>query len=94
VILKRPLRFGGRMMTQWTQWFSVAAGVMTLGALGAWYLATRPILYTRLFVSRDERPLVRREILGNPSFGRRMRLIGTVLLLLGLACLAAAFVMR
>jgi len=74
-----------------THWLIVAATFLTFGAWGAWFLSTRPILYTRIFVSRDERPLVRREILDDPRFGRRMRLIGTLQLLIGLGCLAAAF---
>ena len=74
-----------------TQWLLIPAGLMVLGACIAWFLSTRPILYTRIFVSRDERPLVRREILGNPEFGRRMRRIGAALLLGGIGCLGAAF---
>jgi hypothetical protein len=74
-----------------TQWLFLAAALLASAAIAAWLLSTRPILYTRLFVPRDERPLVRREILGNPDFGRRMRRIGAGLMLLGLGCFAAAF---
>jgi hypothetical protein len=74
-----------------TRWLLGAAALLTLGAIGAWLLSTRPLLYTRLFVSRDERPLVRREILDDPKFGSRLRLISTFQLLIGLGCLAAAF---
>jgi hypothetical protein len=89
VRLNRPLRdSGGRLMIPW---LLVLAAALVLGACAAWFLSTRPILYTRLFVPRDERPLVRREILGDPAYGRRMRRIGAVLFLGGIGCLAAAF---
>ena len=77
-----------------TPWLLGAAALLTLAAIGAWFLATRPILYTRLFVSRDERPLVRREIMDGPEFGRRMRSYGAALLCAGLGCLAAAYFVR
>jgi hypothetical protein len=74
-----------------TQWLLIPAVALVLGACVAWFLSTRPLLYTRLFVSRDERPLVRREILDDPTFGRRLRWIGALQFLIGLSCLAAAF---
>ncbi len=75
-------------------WLAVASAVFALVACGAWFLSTRPILYTRLFVNDEERPLVRRDILGNPSFGRRMRWIGFLNFVIGLGCAAAAFLVR
>jgi hypothetical protein len=74
-----------------TRWLLIPAVLFALGACAAWFLSTRPILYTRIFVSHEERPLVRREILGDRRFERRMRRIGALQLLIGLGCLAAAF---
>jgi hypothetical protein len=74
-----------------TRWLLIPAALFALGACAAWFLSTRPILYTRIFVSHEERPLVRREILADRRFERRMRRISALQLLIGLGCLAAAF---
>jgi len=74
-----------------SKWLLIPAALLVFGACAAWFLSTRPLLYTRLFVSRDVRPLVRREILDDPTFGRRLRWIGALQFLIGLGCLAAAF---
>ncbi len=72
----------------------VAAAVGALIGGGLWYLSTRPILYTRLFVSRDERPLVRREIMDGSHFRSGMRRNGLILVLISGCCLAAAYFVK
>ncbi|HVJ66348.1 MAG TPA: hypothetical protein VM510_00110 [Caulifigura sp.] len=75
-------------------WLLIAAGACAMLGIAAWYLSTRPILYTRLFVSRDERPLVRREIMDGSDFQSRMRRNGVFLLLIGLGCLAGGIAIQ
>ncbi len=69
----------------------IASGAVAAVSLGAFFLSTRPILFTRIFVAADERPLVRREILGNPRFERKMKTIGTIQLLIAIGLGVAAF---
>lgn len=75
-------------------WLLIAAGACAMLGIAAWYLSTRPILYTRLFVSRDERPLVRREIMDGSHFRSGMRRNGLILLLISFGCLAAAYFVK
>lgn len=72
-------------------WLLIAAGACAFLGVVDWFLSTRPILYTRLFVSRDERPLVRREIMDGSDFQSRMRRNSVLLMFAAAACLAAAF---
>ena len=73
------------------RWFYAAAGALALGGACLWFLSARPILYTRLFVSHDMRLIVRREIMENTRFSRKLKRIAVVLFLFALGSAAAAF---
>jgi len=75
-------------------WLAIAAAVFAVGACATWFLSSRPILFTRLFVSYEERMVVRREILEDRSFGRRLKWIGFVQFLIGLGCVAGAVLLK
>lgn len=77
-----------------TLWLLSAAAFFAVCCAGALFLSTRPILYTRIFVSHDERPLVRREILGNPAYERRMRRLGALHFTIAAGCLVAAYLLK
>ncbi len=81
-------------MNQLNLWLGGAAAVLAGGAWFTWFLSTRPILFTRLFVSQEERMVVRREIMEGGRFRRRMRRISLVQLLASLACVGVVFAFR
>ena len=77
-----------------TLWLAVAAAIFAAGGGGAWFLSSRPILYTRLFVSYEDRMVVRREILEDPRFGTRWRGYALLQFLIAAGCMGAAFLLR
>lgn len=72
-------------------WLCIAAIAFACGAWSAWFLSTRPILFTRLFVSQEQRLVVRREILDDDRFQARMRRISVIQFMVSLACCGMAF---
>ncbi len=72
-------------------WLCAAAIAFACGAWFVWFLSTRPILFTRLFVSQERRLVVRREILEDDQFKYRMRKLSFAQIVLCLGCLGASF---